>query len=214
MLRKLKILPKVFLGLLLILSLAACQNEDNNESESNKELNDMENSIIKLLDDMDAVIAPSNLENASLEESPWIKSRVDVDGLDGPVSLDVVEDYLNAYRYYRGEQLDHEATDLVALVNEENQEVYDSFEDFFQWVRDNGNSKKKIYRDGTTSAYLAYLEKEGEAFVGKELPQLDAQDRYDLALWAQENPQAGDALEENDKTNYQTLLDLYNSNPR
>lgn len=206
------LLLSVFLLLFLGVSMVACQKDSGNESESTEELSEMKNTVVKLVEYMDAKIAPSNVENESFKDSPWIQSKVDVEGLDRPVSLDVVENYMNAYRYYTGKELDYLPSDFIALINEDNEEVYQYFEDFIRWTWDNGSAKKKMYMDGTRSAYLANYEVEGSRFNDKELPQMTANDFYQLALWAQENPHAGDQLEEEDKYAYQVLIEAYMSN--
>lgn len=143
----------------------------------------------------------SGNESESTEELSEMKNTV----------VKLVE-YMDVYRYYTGKELDYLPSDFIALINEDNEEVYQSFEDFIRWTWDNGSAKKKMYMDGTRSAYLANYEVEGSRFNDKELPQMTANDFYQLALWAQENPHAGDQLEEEDKYAYQVLIEAYMSN--
>ncbi len=203
--------PRIFLLAFLVLNLAACDTSKATRSITGQ-LSDLQESVERYVDFMDGFIAPSSLADESLQESPWISSKVKVDSLDRFVSLDWIDSYLNAYRYYTGQELAKEASDLVGLLDQDNEDTYSAFEDFFKWLMNNGPAKRSIYVRGTMSAYLAYKELHDEDFKNKELPQLEALDHYELALWAVENPEAGGQLEEDEKTHFEALIRMYRSN--
>ncbi len=172
-----------FILLLLAFSLAACQENIRGEDKAEKNINDKQETLVSVLEQMDALIAPSNLADSSLQNTPWIKSQVEINALDRSVSMNVIEEYIYAYRYYRADEFRKSGSDLIKLFNQDNEEDYQSFLDFFQWVMNNGPAKLKAYRAGTSSAYMAYKEIEDEAYNGKTLSQLEAADAFDLALW-------------------------------
>ncbi len=201
--------PKALLLLLLVLGLTACQT---NKSDGEGSVDDIQDIVTKTLERMDAIISQSSLEEESLKDTPWISSKVDVEGLDGPVSMNVVREYMNTYRYYTGDELTNTPEDFVSLVNDEDEEVFQSFEDYLKWLGNNGYAKVNMYRDNVRSAYRAYQANEGSNFNDKELGDLSAQDNYDLAIWAKDNPDAGEGLEERDKENFENLVKSFESN--
>ena len=201
--------PKALLLLLLVLGLTACQT---NKSDGEGSADDIQIIVVEALGNMDAIISQSSLEEESLKDTPWISSKVDVEGLDGPVSMNVVREYMNTYRYYTGDELTNTPEDFVSLVNDEDEEVFQSFEDYLKWLGNNGYAKVNMYRDNVRSAYRAYQANEGSNFNDKELGDLSAQDNYDLAIWAKDNPDAGEGLEERDKENFENLVKSFESN--
>lgn len=193
-----------FLALIIAVSLIMSNLNQAQEENDNGQI-----SVTRILKHMGAIITPASLEDERLQDTPWIQSGIEVEGIEGAVSLNVIENYFNVYRFYTGRTFDKEATDLVNMVNDYDQEEYDSYELYFYWLFNNAAIKKDSYRDGVNAAYLAYRKIEGQDFLDKELGQLTAAERYQLANWAIEHPEAADVLPESQKENYQILLRDY-----
>lgn len=200
---------QTILALLLAVLLIGCETTKPQEHSEDATLSERQAQVVEALEYMDALISPSTLEDPLFQGTPFVTSRVEVTGLERPVSVDWVDGYLNAYRFFSGKELDYTGSDLVHVLRQDDERVYNAFVDYFRWLHNGGNTKRSVYSDGIRAAYKAYRSLEGKDYQDKKLSFLNAKEDYELALWAQAHPGAADELDEEDKTDFQTLLKLY-----
>ncbi len=193
--------------LVLALSLSACSKKPD-DALSVKPLTEMQQKALDTLAAMDALISEANLADVSLKDAPWITNSVRSKAVDKQVSLDNAQNYINAYRYYTGDEAALDAKQLLNLLDDPNDSADPAFDRLDKWLRDNGKAKVSIYQDGLRAAYQAYEQNEQKKYADKELPALAAEERFDLAQWATSNPEAGASLDESDRKDYERLLSI------
>lgn len=118
--------------ILLLLSLSACQSGENAD-ELEMKSNDMNNRIVNTLEKMNAFISDELLNKSELKNDPWITSRVEVPGFEQEVSLDIIQEHLNAYSFFTDEALSLTAEDVLALAQGDKADLEADFDRFANW---------------------------------------------------------------------------------